>query len=105
MRQRGGHGDLLDVIRESCGLADFRGVAIEARRFLGLPRSEPEPERRFSRVPAPSGSTQSARRLFAMSRPIAGTPLETYLRKRGIANLRGAKTSSFPSALLLPAGR
>ncbi len=25
-----------------------------------------------------------------MSRPIAGTPLETYLRKRGIANLRGA---------------
>ncbi len=27
------HGDLLDVIRESCGLVDFRDVADEARRF------------------------------------------------------------------------
>src|SRR5579863_8054883 len=35
------YGDLLDVIRESCGLADFRDVANEARRFLSLPRSEP----------------------------------------------------------------
>ena len=38
----GEHGDLLDVIRESCGLVDFRDVADEARRFLSLPRSEPE---------------------------------------------------------------
>ena len=66
----GDHGDLLDVIRESCGFADFRDVANEARRFLSLPRSDPEPERRSSRAPAPSGSTESARRLFAMSRPI-----------------------------------
>jgi hypothetical protein len=28
------YGDLLDVIRESCGLIDFRDVAEEARRFL-----------------------------------------------------------------------
>ena len=27
------HGDLLDVIRESCGFIDFRDVAEEARRF------------------------------------------------------------------------
>ena len=40
----GDHGDLLDVIRESCGLADFRDVVNEARRFLSLPRSEPEPD-------------------------------------------------------------
>ena len=40
----GEHGDLLDVIRESCGLADFRDVADEARRFLSLPRPEPEPD-------------------------------------------------------------
>ena len=38
----GEHGDLLDVIRESCGLVDFRDVADEARRFLSLPRPEPE---------------------------------------------------------------
>src|SRR6185437_13275425 len=36
------HGDLLDVIRESLGLRDFREVAEEARRFLKLPRPEPE---------------------------------------------------------------
>ncbi|MBN9291301.1 MAG: DNA primase, partial [Hyphomicrobium denitrificans] len=34
----GCHGDLLDVIRESLGLIDFRDVADEARRFLSLPR-------------------------------------------------------------------
>src|SRR3954470_16736386 len=34
----GEHGDLLDVIRESCGLVDFRDVADEARTFLSLPR-------------------------------------------------------------------
>ena len=36
------HGDLLDVIRESIGLRDFREVAQEARRFLNLPRAEPQ---------------------------------------------------------------
>jgi hypothetical protein len=32
----GEHGDLLDIIRQRCGLADFHEVAAEARRFLGL---------------------------------------------------------------------
>src|ERR1700752_4288430 len=36
------HGDLLDIIRESLGLRDFREVAEEARRFLKLPHPEPE---------------------------------------------------------------
>jgi hypothetical protein len=82
----GEHGDLLDVIRESCGLVDFQDVIEEARRFLSLPRSEPEPDQR-PRPPAPIGSPESARRLFAMSKPIAGTIVETYLRRRGIADL------------------
>src|ERR1700745_3220601 len=34
----GEHGDLLDVIRESCSLIDFHDVTSEARRFLNLPR-------------------------------------------------------------------
>src|SRR6201985_476576 len=38
----GEHGDLLDIIRESLGLRDFREVAEEARRFLQLPRTMPE---------------------------------------------------------------
>ncbi|MFX6019253.1 DNA primase, partial [Acinetobacter baumannii] len=33
----GEHGDLLDVIRESCGLIDFKDVADEARTFLSMP--------------------------------------------------------------------
>ena len=75
------HGDLLDVIRESCGLADFHDVTEEARRFLSLPRSEPESDYRPRSSPAPTGSPESARRLFAMSKPIIGTVVETYLRR------------------------
>src|SRR5207237_10654162 len=44
------HGDLLDVIRESCGLVDFHDVAAEARRFLSLPRAEPRRRDRKSVV-------------------------------------------------------
>jgi hypothetical protein len=32
----GEHGDLLDVIRESCGLIDFHDVAGEARRICAI---------------------------------------------------------------------
>ena len=46
----GEHGDLLDVIRESCGLLDFHDVADEARRFLRLPRSDPEPSPKTVRI-------------------------------------------------------
>ena len=43
--------------------------------------------RRQDRLPAPRGSPESARRLYAMSRPIAGTLAETYLRGRGIVTM------------------
>ena len=52
----GEHGDLLDVIRESCGLVDFHDVAEEARRFLKSPRARivgPEPSTEPS---SPAGS-------------------------------------------------
>src|SRR5258708_4524752 len=81
----GEHGDLLDVIRESCGLVDFKDVADEARAFLSLPHPEPEPDRPRSRVPsAPSGSPEAARRLFAMSQPLSRTLVETDLLSRAI---------------------
>jgi hypothetical protein len=83
----GEHGDLLDVIRESCGLLDFHDVADEARRFLSLPRSDPEPSPKAARLPAQTGSPEAAGRLFAMSQPIARTLVETYLRNRGITAL------------------
>lgn len=89
----GEHGDLLDVIRRSCGLIGFKDVADEARSFLSLPHEEPAPRHRPP--PAPSGSREAARRLFAMSRPITGTIVETYLRNRGIAALPGTGNLRF----------
>ncbi|HQS18396.1 toprim domain-containing protein [Reyranella sp.] len=93
----GDHGDLLDVIRESCGLLDFKDVADEARRFLSLPQPEPDPQPRPRPRPssAPAGSPESARRLVSMSQPITGTIVETYLRKRGITALHGTGALRF----------
>ena len=92
----GEHGDLLDVIRGSLGLTDFSDVAEEARTFLSLPHPEPEPAApRRCVTPAPSGAIEAARRLFAMSQPIAGTLAETYLRRRGITLLHGAGNLRF----------
>jgi len=81
------HGDLLDIIRESLGFRDFREVAEEARRFLKLPRAEPQPVSKSGRPPAVAGSQEAARRLFAISQPIEGTVVEAYLQRRGIAHV------------------
>ena len=83
----GEHGDLLDIIRESRGLRDFRAVVEEARCFLKLPRHEPELDPKPVRPAAPAGSQEAARRLFAISQPIEGTVVETYLQRRGITHV------------------
>jgi hypothetical protein len=80
-------GDLLDIIRERCGLASFAEAAREARRFLSLPPPDPREGPHPQPSSAATGSPEAARRLFAMSLPIAGTLAETYLRNRGIAKL------------------
>ncbi len=91
----GEHGDLLDVVRESCGLLDFHAVTDEARHFRSLPRSDPEPARKSNRSPVQAGSPEAARRLFAMSQPIARTLVEAYLRNRGITALHDAGSLRF----------
>ncbi len=100
------HGDLLDVIRESCGLLDFKDVADEARRFLSLPL--PDPDRHHStrsQRPASTGSQDAARRLFAMGVPIRCTPVETYLRGRGIGTTDQMPSLRFhPACFYRPAG-
>ncbi len=83
----GEYGDLLDVIRDSLGLIDFADVAEEARRFLSLPHPEPQLPSCRSRTPAPSGSSEAARRLWRMTQPLIGSTAEAYLRGRGITNL------------------
>jgi Toprim domain len=91
----GEHGDLLDVIRESCGFTEFSDVLAEARRYLTLPPPELPPKCRGSLTPCPVGSPESARRLFAISKPIRGTIAETYLRKRGISVLHQTTSLRF----------
>ena len=86
----GEHGDLLDLIGAAQGARTTGEKLDEARRFLGVVRSEPEPP-----SPVPSGSLGAARRLFAMSKPIAGTLVETYLRVRGIVDTSGATALRF----------
>ncbi|WP_431307114.1 DUF736 family protein [Brevundimonas albigilva] len=90
----GEHGDLLDVIRESCGLIDFKDVADEARTFLSMP-PPPEARQHERQNPAPHGSPEAARRLVRMSQPIHGTLVQTYLRERGITDLRGTGSLHF----------
>lgn len=100
------HGDLLDVIRETLGLADFAEITEEARRFLSLPQSEPAaPAYRPQMTPGPSGSTGAAQRLWRMARPLAGTLAEAYLRERGITDLRSGDPLRFlPDCYWRPEG-
>ena len=84
------HGDLLDVIRESCGLTSFGDVAEEARRFLSLPQPELGRPGNPARIRAATGSPEAARRLITMAQPIPGTPVEIYLAGRGISPVHDA---------------
>lgn len=81
------YGDLLDLVRETCGLVDFRDVAEEARRFLNEPRSSrvlPQRAGASADPPIDRPADERAQRLFRMTQPLAGTLAESYLRQRGI---------------------
>jgi hypothetical protein len=91
----GEHGDLLDVIRESCGLIDFKDVDDEARTFLSMPPPEPEIIVHQRSAPAPTGSPEAARRLVGVSQPVSRTLVESYLRDRGITLLHGTGSLRF----------
>jgi hypothetical protein len=110
----GDHGDLLDLIARNRHLDRLRDVLDEARSFLSLPRPVPDPTLAQRRVSVPQGSCESARRLFAASRPLAGTLAERYLQGRSLTDVaalpalrfhprcfyrpeEGAKNLSFPA--------
>jgi Toprim domain len=90
----GQHGDLLDVIQLSRGLA-FSDAAEEARRFLSLPPLAPGPAYAVRRRPAAAGSPEAARRLWAISQGIAGTLAQSYLADRGITQVEGLNSLRF----------
>ncbi len=88
----GQHGDLLDLIAANQRLTTLHDTLDEARRFLALPRPEPRHE---PQPPAPPGSPEAARRLFAMSEPLRGTVAEAYFRSRGITAFRNCTSLRF----------
>ncbi|MFY9656614.1 MAG: toprim domain-containing protein [Methylocystis sp.] len=92
------HGDLLDLIRARKGLTSFRDTLDEARRFLRAPR-----ERTSQRRDTQSRERDTvalAKRIWAASRPIDGTPAEAYLRARKItADLHDAPLRYHPTLL------
>jgi hypothetical protein len=93
----GEHGDLLDVIRIRCNLSNFGDVLDEARRLLNSPRCHPAPMSTNPTSLSPTGSPESARRLFHMSYPIASTLAEAYLRHRGITGFLETSSLRFHS--------
>lgn len=109
----GEHGDLLDIIRETCRLRTFPEVVAEARAFLGVLHTKPNHRDGAGGVARPAvvrsasdevhaadealqpSTAEAARRLWAMSRPISGTLAETYLRRRGITDLHAIEALRF----------
>jgi hypothetical protein len=83
----GEHGDLLDLIGANQRLITLRDRLDEARRFLAMPRTEPASYTSYP-APAPTGSPEASRRLFAAAKPITGTVAEMYLHGRGLTDLR-----------------
>jgi hypothetical protein len=81
----GEHGDLVDLIRLNQRHGRLADTIDEAERFLSLPPSRDDDSNRASFAkPASAGSPTAAKRLFAASKPLAGSLAATYLRSRGI---------------------
>jgi hypothetical protein len=87
----GSHGDLLDLIRRNQRLADVHEAAAEARRFLSLPEPPADPRSNAQAAQTDGAKLLAARRLWAITRPIAGTHAAAYLAERGITDLAGTK--------------
>lgn len=84
----GEHGDLVDLIRLNQRHGRLSETIDEAEKFLSLPpAAEVDPCRRANSQPARVGSPTAARRLFAASKPLAGTLAASYLAARGITRI------------------
>jgi len=92
--QSGEHGDLLDIVRAATLTGTLAEALADARRFLSLPADIVE-ERRDDHCTVRSGSPEAARRLLAITSPIAGTLVEAYLGGRGIPSIPGMETLRF----------
>ena len=78
------YGDLLDIIRARTGITRFPELLEEARAHLGRPMPVLPDAPMPKKAKPPGGKPAAAARLFAASKPVAGTLADTYLRARGI---------------------
>lgn len=78
----GEHGDLIDIIRLSCGFHTLKDTLDEARRFLSEPVIATQP--RSGLIAPQTDRRAAARKLFKMAKPIIGTPAERYLLSRAL---------------------
>lgn len=84
----GEHGDLIDLIRLNQRHGRLAETIDEAERFLSLPPSADDEQRKQpAGPPTRAGSPTAARRLFAASKQIIGTLAASYLQSRGITYL------------------
>jgi hypothetical protein len=80
------HGDLIDLIKQACGLPTVAAALTEARRFLGLSTGGQSRRSTYSDNSDTSYNPMtSVTRLVAESTPINGTLAASYLRHRAIA--------------------
>lgn len=92
----GEHGDLVDLIRLNQRHGRLADTIEEVERFLSLPPSADNEQQMHSPgPPARAGSPAAARRLFAASKPIIGTPAAAYLNARSIRHLAGVPALRF----------
>ncbi len=77
------YGDLLDLIAARENLRSFKDTLDEARRFLNKPRAVP-PQGRSDERFSNCDTIAAARKIWAASRPVLGTPAKAYLRARKI---------------------
>lgn len=78
----GEYGDLLDLLARRLRSLSMGDTLAEARRFLAEPA--PTEAHHMPGPPSLDFRTQSAQRLFAMSRPVKDTFAERYLTGRGL---------------------
>lgn len=98
----GEHGDLVDLIRLNRGYLSYAPLRDEILAFL----SEPAHRVRPVEVAVPRNSAAAAKRLFAASKPLAGTLGEAYLRARGIPGPVAFPSLRFhPSCYYRPGGQ
>ena len=95
--QSGDHGDLLDIIAIARNCQTMRDALEEARYFLSLPSPPPSEDKPLRRSKVPTGTPEAARRLWAASKPVAGSPVARYLASRQITDLTGCEALRFHS--------